>query len=186
MIVHPYNTTLAVFPKTRLLKETFGLVGATIVEPAKGAKWTIHGFYAPIPARALGGIRARVLLNNGMVSFVNQRDLEVLLGDERPGAQCRWATGAYAHPEEKDWCGFCVDADDGYDDLLERELFIRGMNQGLIPDSATIQRTLYSAPDQQIRQNFMAKANRPNTCDISGLDERWLRLYATPTSYAAR
>ena len=132
MIIHPSldRQRLTVVGDSRLLEETFGLINRKLkddVEP--GRIWTIRGFYAPIRNRLIGGIRAKVTDDRGFVSFVNQRDLEVLLNIAEPGEYCRWLGKDYTSPYARDWFGFCMDAEDLHDDLFDRELELR-MHQG--------------------------------------------------------
>jgi len=90
-----------------------------------GRVWTIQSFYLPVPQRMLGGIRARVMDQKGFISFVNQRDLEVMMGLGEPDNWCSWLGSNYLNPADRDWCGPCVDSEDLLDDLYERELYLR-------------------------------------------------------------
>ncbi len=126
MLLHPFQDKIHTFPGTRILQDTLGIVGVQfydLYEPDR--VWTIQSLYAPVIKRALGGIRARVMDQKGFVSFVNQRDLEVILGLARPGTYCAWTQEDYPEPGDPLWFGLCVDGDDLADDLHERELFLR-------------------------------------------------------------
>lgn len=127
MIVHPFTdrNRLQVCGG-RLLTETFGLVGAQVNDPCETRReWSIEGLYAPIWGRAIGGIRARVVDQKDVTSFINQRDLEVLLGIGRPGDYCRWLGSDYVDPYDRSWVGFCMDDEDLRDDLYARETVLR-------------------------------------------------------------
>lgn len=127
MIVHPYldRGHLEVCAG-RLLAETFGLVGAKMTDPFETRReWKIDGFYIPIWGRAVGGIRARVIDQKGVVSFINQRDLELLLGIAKPGEYCRWLGSDYVDPYDRAWIGFFMDEEDLRDDLYVREADMR-------------------------------------------------------------
>lgn len=128
MIVDPYldKHLMSTYMGTRLLQETFDLVGAQILDPANPRRiWTLQAFYAPVRGRVLGGVRARLTDQKNFVTFVNQRDLEVLLGDAEPGTWCQWARQDYQSPDSRDWYGFAMDEDDFEDDLHDREMLLR-------------------------------------------------------------
>lgn len=128
MIVNPYTDRYLVrtFEGTRLLQETLGVIGAQVRDgPDVRRIWTVQGLYAPIPGRALGGIRARLIDTKGFVSFCNQRDLEVLLGAGEPGHYCQWLGKEYVDEWDPEWIGICADDDDLLDDLYDRELLLR-------------------------------------------------------------
>jgi hypothetical protein len=126
MLMNPYRDPPETLPGTRMLYEHFGLVGKEIADPIEPRReWRIHAFYAPLRGRVLGGLRARVVDQKGFTSFVNQRDLEVLLRVGRPGAMCPWLGKPYVAPGDPGWVGPSADDDDLEDDLRERELFLR-------------------------------------------------------------
>jgi hypothetical protein len=134
MIVHPLLEPLETVPGTRLLVDHFDLVGRLVLDPTEPRRdWRIHGFYAPLGARAIGGIRARLVDQKGFVSFLNQRDLEVLLGLGQPGARCGWLGRSYVAPDHPDWIGPCADDEDLADDLVERSLTLHAQHLILVP-----------------------------------------------------
>lgn len=131
MLVNVYTETVPVIPGTRLIQPTLGVVGTTFNDPYdKRRTWEIQALYAPIPGRALGGIRAKVIDQKGFITFCNQRDLEVLLGVAKPGDYCIWAAEDYYGPDEEEWYGLCCDDEDLLDDLQEKELFYRSQMPG--------------------------------------------------------
>lgn len=103
-------------------------MGCSFEDPVTpGRHWVIDGVYAPVPGRALGGIRARVSDQKSFLSFVNQQDLELLLGLAESGRYCPW-TGKpypYVNDEGSGWVGLLVDDDDLSDDLFEKEMVLR-------------------------------------------------------------
>jgi hypothetical protein len=106
-------------------------VGAHLDDPLEPRRlWEVQGVYLPVLGRALGGIRAKVIDQKGFVSFINQRDLEVLLGVTRPGQYCLWSGAEYLDPIDPGWFGFCADEEDLLDDLYEREMFLRVQTPG--------------------------------------------------------
>lgn len=132
MIVNPFSRPdlMATFPGTRILQVDFGIVGLSIADPFESQRfWKIHGFYAP-SGRAIDGIRTKLVDQKDFVTFINQMDLEVLLGLGRPGAVCRWSGKKYAEPGDHDFYGMFVDDDDLVDDLYDRELLLRGQTPG--------------------------------------------------------
>lgn len=129
---------LLVVPGTRMLQDSFGLVGCSFEDPMEPERlWIIDSVYAPIPGRALGGIRVRVVDQKGFISFCNQRDLELLLNLVKCGGYCPWTDKAYPYinDEEDGWIGLLVDAHDLADDLFARELVLREQyGWGVLPE----------------------------------------------------
>lgn len=133
MIVHPTRERSSFeICGGRLLTNTFDLVGAIIPDDNdKRRNWSIQGFYAPIEGRALAGVRAKVRDSKDFTSFINQRDLEVLLGMAEPGDYCKWLGSDYVSPFDREWVGFCMDEEDLRDDLYEREMLFRMHQQDM-------------------------------------------------------
>ncbi len=183
MIVNPYDSQLDVFEGTRLLKRTFGLIGKTVQEPSSDRRWVIHGLYAPLPKRVLGGIRAKLISPDGITTFINQRDLEVLLGDGIPGASCRWLNSVYPQVGEDNWFGFCMDTQDLLDDLMDHELMIRLTNGGKLPPGSEIQRTVHTDKNTDTEEIFVStwdinsEAGIAISTGISTIHNRWTRSY---------
>ena len=138
MLVNAYSAegrALSVpIPGTHIIANTFGVVGHQFRDLTNPHRvWTVQALYTPVPGRALGGIRAKVFDQKAFFSFVNQRDLEVLLNLATPGSYCDWLDQTYAEPGEPDWVGLGVDDQDLFDDLYDRELEARSLQD---PDVA--------------------------------------------------
>lgn len=126
MLVNVYHRPLAAIPGTRLLEETFGIVGVRLPDPHdKKRTWMVQGLYQPVRGRVLGGVRAKLTDQKGFITFCNQRDLEVMLGMASPGDDCLWTDTEYVSHADRNWLGFCCDEDDLLDDLFEQEMFLR-------------------------------------------------------------
>ena len=115
MLIHPYRDRqlLATIPGTRILENSLDLLHVRIDDIYTPYRiWEIQGVFAPIPGRALGGVRVRLTDQKGFATFCNQRDLEVLLGVAAPGELCAWADTDYVGAADHNWCGFCMDDQD--------------------------------------------------------------------------
>lgn len=159
MIINPAREKLPVFEGTRLLQNSFGLTGAVLYDPEEqGRTWRITAMYAPLK-RHIGGIRAKCVDQKGFVSFINQRDLELLLGLARPGSWCNWLGEEYPEIGCGNYAGFCMDSEDVTDDLYDKELVIRGqmfemMGQSIaIPEGTEIEQWVhYSVNNDAVRR----------------------------------
>jgi hypothetical protein len=152
MLVHPLLGRLDTVPGTRLLVAHFDLVGRAITDPVDPRRhWRIHGFSAPAPGRALGGVRARLVDQKGFTSYLNQRDLEVLLGIGRPGSRCPWLGRDYVAPDHPAWIGLCADAEDLADDLDEHTLALSALHPVLLPP-VDLPRRIHAGPDDDFEE----------------------------------
>lgn len=145
MLMNPHQP-IPTLPGTRILSETFGLVGVQIEDPRQDERlWTITALLAPIRRRAVGGIRAKLLDEQGFVSFINQRDLELLLNLAVPGSWCSWLGKEYpgVNCPEEGWFGICSDEVDLEDDLQERELILRHQYGGVLPSNIELERRIH-------------------------------------------
>ena len=107
MIINPYRNPPQAIPGTRMLEETLGVTGARVPDTLNMQRiWEVQGLYMPVGGRALGGVRAKLTDQKGFVTFCNQRDLEVLLGDAAPGTYCAWNETEYVGPDDENWFGF--------------------------------------------------------------------------------
>lgn len=183
MLINPCTEQMTTFPGTRLMQDTLGIIGIAmndLHEP--GRVWTIQSVYAPIPKRMLGGVRVRLLDQKGFITFVNQRDLEVLLGLVQPGAYCHWTGENYLGPDDRDWCGLCVDTEDLLDDLYERELFLRAQTDGSLGHGQEVYRRVHREKgcDEEELLTLLWDAD-PETgqgpdARLETLDRRWVRI----------
>lgn len=186
MLVNPFldKHKLVTYPGTRLLQETFDLVGARIQDPDEPYReWTLGGFYEPVKGRSLGGIRAKCSDSKGFISFVNQRDLEVLLGLVEPGSYCYWGQRRYPEPGDQDWYGFCADEDDLRDDLMDRELLFRGqMEDGLLESGTEFYRLVHLDRRYDVQELYTLLWDMdPETgmgpdIQLDTIDRRWKRV----------
>lgn len=174
---------LQALPGTRLLLESFGLLGAAITDPKNRVRrWVITSVLAPVPGRSLGGIRARLEDQKGFVTFCNQRDLELLLGLARPGQICPWLKADYPELDDRDFYGLCADEEDLLDDLHERELRHRAEFPGVIQSGSQLTRYLHLDDARDAEELMMML----DDCDpVSGLGpdprfetlmSRWTRV----------
>jgi len=187
VIVHPFreNDLLAPIPGTRFLSDAFGLMGCSFEDPVTSERvWVIDGVYAPIPGRAIGGLRVHLTDQKGFISFCNQRDLEVLLGLAKGGQYCPW-TGekySYVNDEADGWIGLFVDDIDLADDLFARELNLRAQHQwGVLPET-TISRRIHRADKNDVeRHDILLWDADPVTGlgpdpSLDNLEYRWKRV----------
>jgi hypothetical protein len=187
ILCHPFRQKdlLHTYPETRLLHCDFGIVGVQIQDMLLPSRvWTIQGCYAPIPKRALGGIRTKVVDNKGFISFVNQRDLEVLLGFAQPGDYCPWTQEEYPDYDDREWYGICADDDDLLDDLLDRELILRG-DSGFLPAGIEIKRHVHLGDKNDAEELHFLLWDGDPASGISPdprlrtVDRRWSRVERT-------
>lgn len=186
MIVNPYTNkeALATYAGTRILQQDFGLIGTILTDPYRRSRlWTIQALYGPVPGRSIGGIRAKLTDNKGYISFLNQMDLEILLGLAQPGTKCRWSGKEYAGIDSKSFYGFCCDDDDLIDDLFDRELLLRGNSlSGMLTENTQLVRRIHyeDKVDFEELQMLLWDAD-PETgiCPdlrIETLERRWSRV----------
>ena len=126
MLVNPFECVPV--PGTNVVPDPCGVVGHSFEDPKKhGRIWTVDSVFAPFPWRALGGIRCKIIDNAGFMSFINQRDLELLLDIASPGETIPWMDGVYPglNDEDDGWYGICCDSEDLLDDLHYHELLLR-------------------------------------------------------------
>lgn len=182
MLVNPYSQKLTTFDGTRLLLSTLGIVGLGVRDIADPRRlWTIQSLYAPVQ-RALGGIRAKLIDEKDFITFVNQRDLEVLLGVGRPGERCAWSGSRYAGPDDTEWVGFYADEEGLLDDLQEQELLLRAQHPGVLPYGLELTRRIHkeSAVDVEELWTMLWDADPqtglgPDT-RFTTLPRRWVRI----------
>ncbi len=183
MLLNPFRQILHAIPGTRILQEGFGLLGAEVQDPVnKRRRWTITAVLAPIPGRAIGGVRARLEDQKGFVTFCNQRDLELLLGLADPEEKCHWLGSDYPEINSRDFYGLCADEEDLQDDMFDRELTLRASHPGVLPFGLEITRLVHVSPKLDVEEQNMMLYD----CDqVSGLgpdprfetmSSRWTRV----------
>lgn len=159
MIVNPAcpEGRLRTFPGTRVLVETFGLLGLELWDPVIPThKWTVSRLYRPVGK--LDGIRAKVVDQKGFVSFINQMDLEVLLGFGIPGSICRWSEREYQEPGALGWNGAYMDDIDLCDDLLDREADLLNL-VGSIDVGGSITRRIHKDTNINYEEDLLVVKN---------------------------
>lgn len=192
MLVNPYlpenKERLAPIPGTRILRETLGLLGRVLRDPFDPLRvWAVQGVYAPVWGRALGGLRIKVMDQKQFITFINQRDLEVLLDLASPGRYCQWLDKDYVGYDDPEWCGFCADDDDLIDDLYDRELMLRAQlpDGSMLPTGLQLTRRVYLGLDNDMEELLMLVrdadryGNAPDT-QFETVVERWVTVERTP------
>jgi len=178
MIIHPFGYRFRPIPGTRLLEETFDLIGEPVEWPA-GRRWTILGFYEPKGARYVSaGVRARVRDEKGFYSFINQRDLELLLDPGLAGRWCEWMGEDYPEPGGRLWYGPCVDAIDLADDMHAIEQELRCEYGEPLPEMG-LERRIHDYGSDWAREELLLRDFDPETglCPDSRLEtinSRWV------------
>lgn len=183
MLLNP-NRELCVVPGTRLLQHQLGLLNAEVEDPKQSKRvWRVHAVYAPIPGRALGGIRVKLIDQKGFVSFCNQRDFELLIELARPNDWCPWLSDYYpgVNAEEEGWVGLCMDHEDLLDDMFERELLLRAQQPGGILNPQDITRRLHTSSTQDVEETDVLLWDADPTTGIGPdarletVERRWQR-----------
>jgi hypothetical protein len=188
VLIHPLQHKLGVIPGTRFLETDLGLSGAYVLDPLEPDRhWTVQWLLAPIPGRRLGGVRAKLADTRGFVTFINQRDLEVILGHGRPGDYCTWTGKNYPGPQDPDWYGLCCDEEDLLDDLHERECRLREQytTQPWLPTGLEMTRRVHLGQHQDVEELFTLLWDmNPDTgqypdATINNTYRRWARVEQT-------
>lgn len=171
--------------------ETFGLIGTAVTDPHHGERtWAIDGVYAPIAGRAVGGVRVHATDQKGFISFINQRDLEVLLGIGQPGQFCRWLGKDYVDPfDRENWFGFTLDEEDLRDDLYAREQELRFVQEEVtggiyLPPGLELTRRLHLSRGVDVEELLFCNGDQASEeyspdMRINTIDVRWTRVERT-------
>ena len=189
MLINPFKTSMVTVPGTRILEESFGLAGFQYTDPREPQRaWTLQYLLAPIPGRALGGVRARFTDSKDFVSFCNQRDLEVLTGIAKPGDHCFWLEEKYPGPEDNEWYGLCLDSEDLLDDLHDRELRLREQHPGILPSDLEIVRRVHDdGSDSEELHKLLWDADLETGQGpdprLETIERRWVRVERTKISW---
>lgn len=132
------DPSMVTIPGTRVLVETFGLVGCRFRDRAEPARnWVVLTTLQPLQHRSNRGIRVRVIDQLGFVSMVSQQDLDLLTMQAKPGSLCPWTSEPYPEigDEQEGWRGLRMTEEDLEDDLHIRELELREqMGWGMLPE----------------------------------------------------
>lgn len=157
MLLNPLRDKPAVIPGTRVLESTLGIISGRLVDPHDHQRiWEVNSIFSPIPGRALGGVRIKLVDQKEFVTFCNQRDFEVLLGMGVPGKLCPWLDAPYVHWDDPEWYGFCCDDEDLLDDLYEREMGLRGyMPDGILIPGYDIARYVHLDRNRDVSDLFI-------------------------------
>jgi hypothetical protein len=190
MLLNPCKTRLSTIPGTRVLEDDFGLAGFTFVDPPSPERqWLLEYLLAPVPGRALGGIRARLVDSKGFVTFCNQRDLEVITGVAKPGDFCYWTGTDYPGPESPEWFGLCADSQDLQDDLHDRELRLCEHYPGILPDHLQIVRRVHGGDISDVEELHVLlwdcdpmTGYGPDT-RLETVERRWARAERSPIKW---
>lgn len=190
MLVNP--TSLSPVPGTNILNEMFGLAGVLIEDPRqRGRTWTVARLFSPVRGRALGGMRAKLVDDKDFVSFINQRDLELLLDIAQPGDWCPWTGTEYpgVNCPDEGWFGICCDDVDLKDELHEYELLLRPQYGGIIPSGLERTRRLHLDYDVECEELLLFLWDKdPDTNygpdgRLETLQRRWSRVERRRTSW---
>jgi hypothetical protein len=186
LLINVYRDRPAAIPGTRLMEAQLGIEGVHFTDPLDARRaWQIENVYLPIPGRAIGGIRAKVRDQKGFISFCNQRDLEVILGEGRPGELCPWLDDGYVGVDDDDWVGMACDEEDLRDDLFEREWVLRsGQPLGILTAEYDIARRIHLGRHYDAEELFQHRqysdvdfitGQSPDT-RLETLEQRWIRV----------
>lgn len=132
---------LETYPGTRLLKTNFSLAGVKVKDPKENRVWRIEACYAPLAIRRVRGVRFKVRDDRGFISFIEQLELELLLGVRKAGDYCTWAKCFY--PEVENMYGMCLDAFDLQDDLFDEERLTLATNEEYVYTGGCIERRIH-------------------------------------------
>jgi len=188
VIVNPFaeKGRLATFKGTRMLRDDFNLIDRTVTDVRQPYReWTIVGVYSPLTCRAVEGIRVKVVDESGVLTFIEQMDLEVLMGLANKGDLCSWSGKRYLGPGDNAFAGLVCDEDDLLDDLMDTENVIR-ISTPVIPDRTTIHRKLRLEFGHEVEETWMMlgdldveRGTSPDT-RMETLERRWRRISRTP------
>jgi hypothetical protein len=192
MLINPYRERLGVMDGTPFVSDRalLGSIGAVVPSQDPRRLWTIQSFLLPSQHRALGGLRVKVQDQKGFVSFINQRDLEVLLGHGQPGEPCYWLGRNYVEPGDKDWVGFLADEEDLLDDLYERELIIRS-DYPLVPEGTNITRRVHIDRGNDFEETWMLLFDGDRETGLypdpryETVENRWVRVERVRVSWGS-
>lgn len=188
MLVNAYSEegkiATSAIPGTRIIRSSLGILGATFSDVNNRERiWTVNALYSPLPGRAVGGVRAKLIDTKGFISFCNQRDLEVLLQLASPGKYCPWMDQTYEGPGDPNWLGLGVDNDDLLDDLFDKELEARAMSpHGRIDLGLCLERRVHDGHQNDYVETLMLiNDTNPYTNEtpdtyLETIERRWVSV----------
>jgi len=185
MIVDPqrlWQAPITTYGGGRAIEDPYGVVGE--VFELEGRHWTVRQLFLPITRdrTVRSGIRAMVADEWGIVGFVNQRDLELLLGFKRPKEWCHWLGTTYPELDSRDFFGVCADPEDLKDELHLHELELRIQYGGILPGGIDYTRLVHKEKGVDVQQlfSFMWDADPKTGMSpdprFETLDSRWVRV----------
>ena len=186
MIVNPFTekNRLLSYEGTRILQDDFGLIGRNFTDRVFNNRiWTVQGVYTPLRNRTVQGLRIKLKDQKDYTTFINQMDLEVLLGYGRPGIKCPWTGRKYAEPGDDDFFGMCVDDDDLVDDLFDREQLLRAeYPNNILPEGIDMVRKLHLEDFQDIEERLVLIFDGDHSIGLypdlrlETVAKRWIRV----------
>lgn len=190
MLFNPYRDKVRTVAGSRILEDPRGLIGREVRERHSPHRpWTIENVYGPL-RRALGGIRVKVRDSKNFVSFINQRDLEVLLGLATGGGWCSWLEDEYVEEDHPGWFGVCADEDDLVDDLYDRELALRAESPaGLLLPGMEIFRRVHLSRGIDVQEYWILLSDADPTTGrspdprVQTILRRWARVEQVRVSW---
>jgi len=120
----------------------------------EGRHWTVRQFFMPLTKdhTVRSGARALVIDEWGFLGFVNQRDLELLLGLAKPGQWCLWLGTKYPEMDSSDFYGVCADPVDLLDELYMHEQELRQQYGGVLPGGLEYSRLVHRERGVDVQQ----------------------------------
>jgi hypothetical protein len=188
LLTNVYRDHPVAVPGSRLLSTDMGIEGVRFTDPLDARRiWRVESLFMPVPGRAIGGIRAKVRDQKNFISFCNQRDLEVLLGDEKPGDLCVWLDDGYVDVSDDSWVGLVCDEEDLRDDLFDLESQLRNqlVNEyayyGAISIEQQLERRVHLGHHYDVEDLFVLLGDvdfdtgeSPDT-SFDNIERRWMR-----------
>lgn len=174
MLFNPSRDRLSTFGKTRLVTTDLGLIGHKLRCPRVNRIFTITQLFAPVQRTSIGGLRARVVDVKGFSSFINQRDLEVLLGVGSPDLECAWLGKNYVDSSSSDWGGFALSPPyESEDDMLIREMeWIDAGNA--FAYGASLQRRVHQEEGKDVEEEWLFLSTKQLIAP-EDVGKRWTR-----------
>lgn len=186
-IVDPNTYPFRKVGHSRLLTDHLGVVDMTLRDPiTPNRTWTVQGVYLPVK-REMGGIRLRLTDSKNFVTYLNQRDAEVLLDFATFGSVCSWSSTRYLSPSDASFWGLCMSPEEQRDELYAQEVLLRMALQRkgqdpILANNTEIDVRMHIAPRQDVRKVFRFLGDfNPETRDspdvtFERIDRRWVEV----------